>query len=68
MGAQEIVELALKLTAADRLEIVERLAQSLDIPDPEIERIWGQEAVRRLSAYDAGRLQTVTLEQALGDA
>jgi hypothetical protein len=39
-------------------EIAEQLMQSLDKPDPEIDRIWGEEAVRRLASVDAGRSQT----------
>ena len=67
MGAQEIVEMALKLKASERFEIIDKLTQSLDQPDPEIERVWGEEAVRRLRAYDAGALGTVSLEKALAD-
>ena len=65
MGTQEIIDLALKLKASERLEVAETLFRSLDKPDPEIEHIWGQEALCRLRAYDAGRLETVALEDAL---
>lgn len=66
MSTENIVEQALKLTATERFEIVETLLHSLDRPDPEIERLWGEEAVRRLQAYDQGQLATVNLEEALG--
>jgi hypothetical protein len=48
----EIIQEALRLPATTRFEIVDHLMQSLDKPDPEIERIWGEEAVRRLAALD----------------
>lgn len=36
-------------------EIGDQLMQCQDMPDPEIDRIWGEEAVRRLADIDAGR-------------
>lgn len=66
MSTEKIVEQALKLTAAERFKIAEALLHSLDRPDPEIEGLWGEEAVRRLQAYDQGQLATVSLEDALG--
>ena len=54
MQIDEIIQEALRLPAAARFEIVDQLMQSLDKPDPEIDRIWGEEAVRRLARVDAG--------------
>lgn len=65
MGIHDILDMAMKLKASERFEVAEALFRSLDKPDPEIERIWGQEALCRLQAYDAGRLETVSLEDAL---
>ena len=65
MSTEKIVEQALKLPATQRFEIAEQLLRSLDKPDPEIERIWGEEAARRLQAYQRGELETVSLDEAL---
>lgn len=65
MGTQEIIEQALKLKATERFEIVEQILQSLDKPDQEIERIWADEAERRLQIYDAGQVQGIPLDEAL---
>jgi putative addiction module component (TIGR02574 family) len=65
MEAREIIDIAMKLKASGRFEVAEVLFQSLDKPDPEVERTWGQEALRRLRAYDQGRLATVSLDEAL---
>lgn len=65
MSTEKIVEQALKLPARQRFEIAEQLLRSLDKPDPEIERIWGEEAARRLQAYHRGELETVALDEAL---
>ena len=66
MQINEIIQEALLLPAAARFEIVDQLMQSLDKPDPEIERIWGEEAVRRLAAIDAGHSRTYSAEEVFG--
>jgi len=67
MSTAEVIEQALKLPAAERYALLELLHQSLDKPDPEIDQVWQQEALRRLNAYDEGRLERVSLEQAFRD-
>ncbi len=66
MQINEIIQEALLLPAAARFEIVDQLMQSLDKPDPEIDRIWGEEAVRRLASIDAGLGKTFSAEEVLG--
>jgi len=53
MQVNEIIQEALRLPATARFQIVDQLMQSLDKPDPEIDRIWGEEAVRRLAIFGA---------------
>jgi len=67
MSTTEIIEQALKLPAAERYALLELLHQSLDKADPAIDAAWQQEALRRLQAYDEGRLECVSLEQAFRD-
>lgn len=67
MGAKEILEMALKLDESDRIAIVEALASSFAHTDSEIDKIWAEEALRRVRAYDEGRMKTYTLEEVLGD-
>jgi putative addiction module component (TIGR02574 family) len=66
MQINDIIQEALRLPATARFEIVDQLMQSLDKPDPEIERIWGEEAVRRLVALDAGQGQTYAADEVFG--
>ncbi len=66
MGTQEIFELALKLPPADRFEVAELVLQSLDRPDPEIDRVWVEEAERRLAAYRAGKVKGIPAEDIFG--
>lgn len=63
MHVNEIIQEALRLPATARFQIVDQLMQSLDKPDPEIDRLWGEEAVRRLASFDAGHSKTYSPEE-----
>jgi len=67
MSTSEVIEQALSLKASDRYLLLEILHRSLDKPDPEIDQVWQDEALRRVKAYDEGRLETVTMEEAFRD-
>jgi putative addiction module component (TIGR02574 family) len=43
-----------RLSAADRIKLVEHLLATLDKPDVEIDRAWAEESERRLDAYLQG--------------
>ena len=66
MGKQEIVTQALKLDPAERFDLVDQILHSLDKPDPEIDRIWLEEAERRLAAYRAGKVKGIPAEEIFG--
>ena len=57
-----IISKALHLKPAERSLVIEALLKSLDVPDPKIERIWADEAEKRLKAYKAGKIKTVSFE------
>ena len=67
MQVNEIVREALLLPSSARFEIMDLLRQSLDKSDPDIDRVWGEEALRRLAAFDAGRSKTYSIEEVTGD-
>ena len=67
MSTTEVIEQVLKLKASERYMLLEMLHQSLDKPDPEIDRIWREEAMRRMKAYDEGKLATVSMEEVFRD-
>jgi putative addiction module component (TIGR02574 family) len=67
MSTAELIEQVLHLKASERYALLELLHQSLDKPDPEIDRAWQEEALRRLTAYDEGRLECVSMEEAFRD-
>lgn len=62
MSTQEIIDMALKLKPQERARVMDLLHQSLDEPDPEIDRLWGEEALRRLQAHRNGELGSVPME------
>jgi len=57
-----IISKALHLKPAEKSIIIEALLKSLDVPDPKIDKIWAAEAEKRLKAYKAGKLKTVSFE------
>jgi len=48
-----------------KLELVDSILMQLDKPDPEIDRIWAEEAKSRWKAYKAGKLKTVSYAQVM---
>lgn len=66
MGMHEIIDMALQLKAAERYEVVEKIMQSLDKPDPEIDKVWAEEALHRAQACDDGRMKTLSFDEVFG--
>lgn len=67
MGKHEIIDMALQLKAEERYEVVEKIMQSLDKPDADIDRVWAEEALHRVRACDEGRMKTVPFEEVFGN-
>ena len=51
------------LSDTEKLEVVDSILMQLDRPEPEIDRIWAEEARNRWQAYKAGKLETVSYEK-----
>jgi putative addiction module component (TIGR02574 family) len=58
-------EEARRLSPEERIALVEDLLKSLDPADPEIEKLWAEEARDRLQAYRRGEIDTVSLDEVL---
>lgn len=63
---ETLLEDALKLRPVGRAPLIEVLMASLEKPDPDIESIWKQEALRRYEAYKQKRVKAKDLEKVLG--
>ena len=48
-----------------KLELVDSILMQLDKPDPEIDRVWGNEARKRWHAYKDGKLRTVPYDKVM---
>ena len=61
---EEIFKNALNLDAGDRAALAQELLASLDeLSEEEVERLWADEAQRRLEQYRAGRAQAIVAEE-----
>jgi len=60
----EILKNALSLDVHDRATLAERLLASLEeLSEEEADRLWAEEAQRRLEEYRAGRAKAVPAEE-----
>jgi hypothetical protein len=62
----DIREQLRELPDSEKLLIVDDLLMQLDHPDPELDRVWEEEVVRRRRAYREGNAQTLSFEQVMG--
>ncbi len=61
----KLIENIQSLSDVEKLELVDSILMQLDKPDPDIDRIWAQEARRRWQAYKSGKLETLSYEQVM---
>ena len=62
---RNIAEDALSLSMNERVELVEKLLESLDTPNAELNAIWGQESDARIEAYEKKQLTSKPLSEVL---
>ena len=53
------------LPDVEKLRLVDAILTDLDKPDPEIDRVWAEEARKRWAAYQAGKVPTVSYESVM---
>lgn len=61
----KLIENIESLSDMEKLELVDSILMQLDKPDPEIDRIWAEEARKRWQAYKSGKLETVSYKQVM---
>ena len=59
MEPESILNEALNLRPAERLQLVELLTRSLSKPDERIEQIWAEEVEKRYQALKEGKVKTI---------
>jgi len=63
--AEALSAQAVKLPPEERMEVVERILDSLDEPDAALDALWTKEADDRLSAYRRGEVKAVALSDVI---
>ena len=66
MSVNEIIKQTADLNPSEKYIIIESLIQDLNHIDEDIEKAWIKESERRLKLYDAGKLETVSIEEVFG--
>ena len=61
-SVEKIAEEIRKLPDVEKLRLVDTILSDLDKPDPEIDRVWADEARKRWAAHKAGKVPTVSYE------
>jgi putative addiction module component (TIGR02574 family) len=63
-AADRVVDEALELPADARIGLVDRILASLNLPTrPEIDRMWAEEAERRVAEIDRGEVDLIPGEE-----
>jgi len=64
IATDKLLEEALLLPADERASLVEKLLQSLNLPtEAEVNQLWVEEAERRVSQIEAGKVELIPGEQ-----
>ncbi len=64
----KLADQVLSLPCKDRVYLVDRLLQSRNAPSrEEIDRLWAEEAERRIDEFDSGKIQAIPGEQVFSE-
>ncbi len=63
--SESLSKQAVQLPPAERMAIVERILDSLDVPDPTLDGLWAREAESRLAAFRRGEIPAIPLSEVL---
>lgn len=64
-AAEAVSAQAVKLPPAERMQVVERILDSLDEPDATLDAAWAAEAEDRLGAYRRGEIKAMALSEVI---
>ncbi|MCX5885457.1 MAG: addiction module protein [Proteobacteria bacterium] len=63
--AERLVSEIHTLSDVEKLRLLDAILTDLDKPDPELDRIWAEEARKRWNAYKAGRIPSVSYQDVM---
>jgi putative addiction module component (TIGR02574 family) len=64
-ATDELLSRIKELPVEERLRLVDAILTDLHARNPEIDRIWADEARKRWAAYKAGEISTVSYEEVI---
>ncbi len=64
-AADDLLSKIRSLPDVEKLRLVDEILVQLDRPDPELDKVWADEARKRWAAYKEGRLKTVAYEDVM---
>jgi putative addiction module component (TIGR02574 family) len=64
-SVDKIVQEIRELPDVEKLRLLDAILTDLDKPDPEIDRVWAEEARKRWAAYKTGKVPTVSYESVM---
>jgi len=62
---EDVLKEAISLRPLEQAKLVDQLIAVLDTPDPELDKLWADEAESRLDAFKRGKLKSIALEDVL---
>ncbi|MES2879251.1 MAG: addiction module protein [Pseudomonadota bacterium] len=65
LAAETLSAQVVQLPPEERMQVVERILDSLDEPDASLEALWAEEADKRLTAYRRGEIRAVALSEVI---
>lgn len=65
MTTKEIITKVADLPVEQRAKIADQILQTLNTPDPDIEKAWTKEAQRRLKEFEKGEVEAIPGEQVM---
>ena len=62
---EEIFEEIAILKPLERIELVDKIFNSLENSSKQIDELWSKEAESRIQAYDEGKIESIPMEEVL---
>ena len=66
MLTHDIQEKVRNLPDLEKIHLIEMLMDDLDVPDPDVEKLWIEESEKRYKAYKEGKVKGIPLEAIKG--
>ncbi len=63
IDTEEILKKVRALSDQEKIELVEAILKEIESPDPEIDRIWTEEALKRWQAYKEGKVDITSYDK-----